>query len=86
MAFTSINSNGSHFARQLAGPAGEADLDVFRVFGLPADGPQLDLEALRCHYRMTLMYHVFERGTKTHIYLWKTRVMKCCRRAYQASF
>ena len=38
---------------------------IFAIFGLPADGDELDHRALRSHYRMTLMPHVFERGTAT---------------------
>ena len=47
--FTAANSNGSHFAEQLAG--GEDNLDIFAVFGLPADGPQLDIRALESHFK-----------------------------------
>ncbi len=50
------NANGSYFSMQLRG--GEEDLDIFAVFGLPADGDELDLGALRSFFRTQLVKHV----------------------------
>lgn len=46
---------------QLAG--GEAELDVFAVYGLPADGGILDHREICSHFRSQVIKHVFERGT-----------------------
>ncbi|KAF6227501.1 hypothetical protein HO173_012241 [Letharia columbiana] len=63
--FTPINvdpkANGAYFSEQLA--KGEANLDVFAIFGLHANGPVLDRRALCSHFTTELMPHSFGGGT-----------------------